>query len=90
MTTFIIILILAVFSFFIYLAVKGLKIEDKNNNNIPDVIEDKAKAIKEEVKARVAEVTKEVADVKKAVKEVGKQASHIPGAAAGKKRAGRK
>lgn len=51
MNTLIIILILSVFSFFIYLAVKGLKIEDKNDNNIPDVIE-------EEVKKAVAKVKK--------------------------------
>lgn len=85
--------ILLVVTAFVYLAVRGAKeglFDDKNNNNIPDVVEDKAKAIKKEVKDRVREVTKEVADVKNAVKEVGKQASHIPGAVAGKKRSGRK
>lgn len=51
MTTFIIILILTVFSFFIYLAIKGLKIEDKNDNNIPDFVE--------EIEAKVKEVVVE-------------------------------
>lgn len=57
MTTLIIILILSVFSFFIYLAIKGLKIEDKNDNNIPDFVE--------EIEAKVKEVAKKQATRKK-------------------------
>ena len=86
----VIILILAVVAFFVYLAIKGLKIEDKNNNNIPDVVEDKFNKVKEEVVSRAKEVSKELSDVKEAVKEVGRQASQVPGAVAGKKRPGRK
>jgi len=78
---------------FTYLAVNGSKaglFEDKNDNNIPDVVEEKVKKVKNEVVSRAKEVSKEVSDVKNAVKEVGKQISHVPGAVAGKKRAGRK
>ena len=78
---------------FTYLAVIGSKaglFDDHNDNNIPDIIEDKVKKVKKEVASRIDEVSKEVSDVKKAIKEVGKQASHIPGAVSGKKRSGRK
>ena len=57
MNTLIIILILSVFSFFIYLAIKGLRIEDKNDNNIPDFVE--------EIEAKVKEVAKKQAPRKK-------------------------
>ena len=65
MNVFIIILILTVFSFFIYLAVKGLKIEDKNDNNIPDFVEE----IEAKVKEVVVEAKKQVPDKKRQVKK---------------------
>lgn len=76
----------------VFLAIKAKNagfLEDANGNYVPDVVEDKAKKIKDEVAARAKEVSKEVADVGAAVKEVGKQASHVPGAVAGKRRSGR-
>lgn len=76
----------------VFLAIKAKNagfLEDANGNYVPDVVEDKAKKIKDEVTARAKEVSKEVADVGAAVKEVGKQASHVPGAVAGKRRSGR-
>lgn len=85
--------ILITVTVFVYLAVNGSKaglFDDKNDNNIPDVVEEKVKKVKQEVVSRAKEVSKEVSDVKNAVKEVGKQISHVPGAVAGKKRAGRK
>lgn len=85
--------ILLVVTAFVYLAVRGAKeglFDDKNNNNVPDIVEDKVKKVKNEVVSRAKEVSKEVSDVKKAVKEVGKQLSHVPGAVTGKKRSGRK
>lgn len=65
MNVFIIILILTVFSFFIYLAVKGLKIEDKNDNNIPDFVEE----IEAKVKEVVLEAKKQVPAKKRQVKK---------------------
>lgn len=76
----------------VFLAIKAKDagfLDDANGNYVPDVVEDKAKKIKDEVTSRAKEVSKEVADVGAAVKEVGKQASHIPGAVAGKRRSGR-
>jgi hypothetical protein len=78
---------------FVFLAIKARKagfLEDDNGNYIPDVVEDRAKKVKDEVASRAKEVSKEVSDVGAALKEVGKQASHIPGAVAGKRRAGKK
>lgn len=78
---------------FTYLAVNGSKaglFEDKNDNNVPDIVEEKVKKVKSEVVSRAKEVSKEISDVKEAVKEVGKQLSHVPNAVAGKKRSGRK
>ena len=77
----------------VFLAIKAKKagfLEDANDNNVPDVVEEKAKKIKDEAVQRAAEIKKEVSDVGAAAKELGKQVSHIPGAVAGKRRAGRK
>jgi hypothetical protein len=63
-----------------FILMKTGKIEDRDGNNIPDVIDQKVEEVKEvtkEVKARVVRVKEEVADVTKAVKEVGKQVSQV-------------
>jgi hypothetical protein len=78
---------------FVFLAIKAKNagfLEDQNGNHIPDVVEEKAKAIKNETVARAQEVSKEMKDVGNAIKEVGKQISHVPGAIAGKRRSGKK
>ena len=56
-TFLIIVAVLAIAGAFVYFATKSGKIEDKNNNNIPDVIEDKIEEVKE-----VAVKVKKVAD----------------------------
>lgn len=78
---------------FVFLAIKAKDagfLEDKNGNYVPDVVEDKAKAVKDEAVVRAGEVSKELKDVGAAVKEVGKQISHLPGAISGKRRSGKK
>lgn len=78
---------------FVFVAIKAKNagfLDDHNNNNIPDVLETKAKFIKDEAIKRAHEVSKELKDVGNSVKEVGKQISHVPGAIAGKRRSGRK
>jgi hypothetical protein len=62
----------------IYLYKSG-KIEDKDGNFIPDVIEEKV----EEVKQRAARVVEEVRDVATATKEVVKQSKDVVNAAKG-------
>jgi ABC-type Fe3+-hydroxamate transport system substrate-binding protein len=62
----------------IYLYKSG-KIEDKDGNFIPDVIEEKV----EEVKQRAARVADEVKDVAAAAKEVVKQSKDVVNAAKG-------
>lgn len=77
----------------VFFLIKTGKIEDKDQNNIPDVIDDKVKQIKEvveEVKSRVEEVKAEANDVVKAVKEVAKQSGDVVQAAKGNKRRGKK
>lgn len=78
--------IVAVLGIAIFFLMKAGKIEDKDNNNIPDVVEDAAK----ETKRRVKRVAQEAKDVKKAVKDVAKQTGDVVKAANGDKRKGRK
>jgi hypothetical protein len=59
---------------------------DKNENYIPDSLEEAAK----EAKKRAKRVKEELDDVAKATKEVGKQLKDIPEAVKGKPRKGRK
>lgn len=73
----------------IWLTKKGLT-EDKNNNMIPDILEDKFDHFKKDVAFRVDRVGEELKDVSKAIKEVGNQLGDIPKAVAGKSRKGRK
>lgn len=91
MTIFIIALLLVVGTIFFF--IKAGKIEDKDGNNIPDVIDEKVKKVKEvakEVKARAEKVSEEAADVVKAVKEVANQTKDVIDAAKGQNRRGRK
>lgn len=76
-----------------FFLIKTGKIEDKDGNGIPDVIDTKIEETKEtikEVKVRVKRVKEEASDVIKAVKEVGKQVKDIAGAVKGESRKGRK
>ena len=77
----------------VFFLIKTGKIEDKDGNNVPDVIDNKIKQTKEvakEVKARAKRVSEEAADVVKAVKEVAKQTKDVVEAAKGEKRKGKK
>ena len=64
MLTFIIIVVAIVAAVFV--AMKIGKVEDKNNNNIPDAIENKVADVKEAVAEVKAEVKEAVEKVKKA------------------------
>jgi len=91
MTIFIISAIVAVAV--IFALMKFGKIEDKDGNNIPDVVDEKVKKVKEvanEIQSRVKRVSEEAADVVKAVKEVAKQTEDVIDAAKGNKRKGKK
>lgn len=95
MTIFIISAIVAVSLIFILM--KLGKIQDKDKNNIPDVVDEKVKKAKEvakevttEIKSRLEEVKLEASDVVEAVKEVAKQSADVVQAANGNKRKGRK
>jgi gas vesicle protein len=90
------ILVIAAFVLFfgviLYLS-KNEKIEDKNGNGIPDVIDEKVEDVKEvvkEVKVRATRVAEEVKDVATAAKEVVKQSKDVVNAAKGNSRRGRK
>ena len=93
MTTLIVIgLFLLFFAVIIYLE-KTKKIEDKDGNLIPDVIEEKveeAKEVVKEVKVRAQRVAEEAKDVVVAAKEVVKQSKDIASAVKGGSRRGRK
>jgi hypothetical protein len=91
MTIFIISALVAVAA--IFALMKFGKIEDKDGNNIPDVVDEKVKKVKEvasEVQSRAKRVSEEAADVVKAVKEVAKQTKDVVEAAKGDKRKGKK
>jgi archaellum component FlaC len=99
-TLFLILLALLVAGGIAYLLMKSGKIEDANNNNIPDAIEEKIEDVKEVVeevkekvevvKQRAKRVKEEVADVVKATKKVVEQAKDISKAAKGSTRKGAK
>jgi len=71
MSTFaIVVVVLAVAGGITYFLMKKGKIQDANNNNIPDAVEEKVEEVKEVVKKTAAK-TKKVAEVaEKVVKEV--------------------
>ncbi len=99
-TLFLILLALLVAGGIAYLLMKSGKIEDANNNNIPDAIEEKIEDVKEVVeevkekvevvKQRAKRVKEEVADVVKATKKVVEQAKDVTKAAKGATRKGAK
>jgi archaellum component FlaC len=99
-TLFLILLALLVAGGIAYLLMKSGKIQDANNNNIPDAIEEKVEDIKEVVnevkekvevvKQRAKRVKEEVADVVKATKKVVEQAKDVTKAANGATRKGAK
>ena len=92
-TLFLILLALLVAGGIAYLLMKSGKIEDANNNNIPDAIEKKVEEVKEKVevvKERAKRVKEEVVDVVKATKKVVDQAKDITNAAKGGARKGAK
>ena len=72
MTAILVVLALAVAAGATFFLMKSGKIEDKNNNNIPDVIENKIEDVKE--------VVKEVKEVVAKVKSVAKPAAKKPAA----------
>jgi ABC-type Na+ efflux pump permease subunit len=94
MTLLLIILAVLIIGFGItFFLMKTGKIEDKDGNNVPDVIDTKIKETKEiveDVKVKVKRVKEETSDVVKAVKEVTKQVTDITNAAKGEPRKGRK
>ena len=63
-TFLIIVAVLAIGGAFAYFGMKSGKIEDKNNNNIPDAIENKIEEVKE-VAVKVKKVAKAVSSEKK-------------------------
>lgn len=92
-TLFLILLALLVAGGIAYLLMKSGKIEDANNNNIPDAIDKKVEEVKEKVevvKERAKRVKEEVGDVVKATKKVVDQAKDITNAVKGGARKGAK
>ncbi len=80
MTTFIVILVLAVVVTATTIYLKKTKIyEDKDGDLIPDAIEEKVK----EVKVKAKRIAEEVKDVTVAAKEVVKQSKDVVSAAKG-------
>ena len=79
MSTFaIVVILLAVASGVTFLLMKKGKIQDANNNNIPDAIEEKieeAKVVVKKAKAKVEKVKTAVAEVKKVADKVKKPAT---------------
>lgn len=63
-TILIIVAILAIGGAFAYFGMKSGKIEDKNNNNIPDAIENKIEEVKE-VAVKVKKAAKAISSEKK-------------------------
>lgn len=62
-----VIFILAIAAAVSFLLVKSGKVKDENNNNIPDVLEDKVEEVKEVVQ-KVKKVVKKTAEKKPAKK----------------------
>jgi hypothetical protein len=94
MTVLLILIALVVAGAVTFFLMKTGKIEDKDGNNIPDVIEEKIEDVKEVVnvvKERAARVVEETKDVVEATKKVVKQSKDVVNAAKGNtSRKGRK
>jgi uncharacterized Zn finger protein (UPF0148 family) len=85
MTTILVILgILAVGAAVIYFLIKSGKIEDKDGNFIPDVIEDKVEDIKEDVSETIQKAKTRVKKVKAELKDVKEELSDVVSAIKGK------
>ena len=92
-TVLLILLALVVAGAIAFFLMKKGKIEDKNGNNIPDVVEEKIEDVKEVVKVvkeRVKRVVEETKDVAEATKKVVKQSKDVVNATKGGSRKGRK
>ena len=92
-TVLLILLALVVAGAIAFFLMKKGKIEDKNGNNIPDVVEEKIEDVKEVVKVvkeRVKRVVEETKDVTEAAKKVVKQSKDVVNATKGGSRKGRK
>ena len=83
-TTLIVLAIVAICAAAYFYLIASKKIEDKDGDFIPDVIEDKVKEVKTEVKKRATAVKKEVTEVKAYVKKTAKAAKGVVSAAKGK------
>ena len=94
MTVLLILLALVVAGAVTFFLMKAGKIEDKDGNNIPDVVEEKIEDVKEVVKVvkeRAKRVVEETKDVAEAAKKVVKQSKDVVTAAkGGQSRKGRK
>lgn len=77
---------LSVLGIVLIILMKTGTIKDKDNDLIPDNLED----LYSEVESRVDEVKAEYQDVKLAIKDLKKQLNHIQEAVQGQKRRGRK
>ena len=87
MSTFaIVVVVLAVAGGITYFLMKKGKIQDANNNNIPDAVEEKVEEVKQVVKKTAAKAKKVAAVVEKVAKEV-KVKTPAPKKAASKKAA---
>jgi gas vesicle protein len=85
MTTILVILgILAVGAAVIYFLTKSGKIEDKDGNFIPDVIEDKFDDIKEDISETIQKAKTRVKKVKAELKDVREELSDVVSAIKGK------
>jgi len=71
----IVVIVLAVAGGITYLLMKKGKIQDANNNNIPDVVEKPIEEVKEVVKKTAAKAKKVVKVVEEVAKEVKKPAT---------------
>ncbi len=78
-TILIIVAVLAIGGVFAYFGMKSGKIEDKNNNNIPDAIENKIEEVKE-VAVKVKKVAEKAQKVAKTVVVDKKPAAKKPAA----------
>jgi chromatin segregation and condensation protein Rec8/ScpA/Scc1 (kleisin family) len=72
------------------LAFKVGLLTDKDNDFIPDELEELTEDVKSDLLDRAENVKEELKDVKEAIKNVKKQSGHVIKAAAGSKRKGRK
>ena len=93
MTVLLILIALVIAGAVAFFLMKKGKIEDKNGNNIPDVVEEKIEDVKEfvnVVKERTKRVVEETKDVVESAKKVVKQSKDVVNATKGGARKGRK